>query len=206
MVGAGAEYEKWETSGRANGYNAAAIAFHWTMALLIFAAFPLGLYMHDMPLSPDKLRLYSYHKWIGVTAVLLTCVRALWRSFNHAPPSPGSLSRWEKVVAPAVHYLLYALMFAAPISGWLLSSAQGFQTVWFGIIPLPDLLGRDKAMAHLLEQVHSTLNYFLLVLVAGHTIAALRHHFVTHDDVLAQMLPFLRRRLISRRCDQKVYK
>ncbi|HXX85191.1 MAG TPA: cytochrome b [Casimicrobiaceae bacterium] len=201
----GVDYGKRDTSGRTTGYDTAAITFHWAIALLIFVAFPLGLYMRDLPLSPDKLRLYSYHKWLGVTVVMLTCARALWRSFNPTA-LPGTLSRWERIVAPAVHYLLYALMFMAPISGWLLSSAQGFQTVWFGIIPLPDLLGRDKAMAHLLEQVHRSLNYFLLVLVAGHTVAALRHHFVTNDEVLGQMLPFLRGRLMPRRYDQRVCK
>ncbi len=168
-------------------YTMTAIGLHWLMALLIFAAFPLGLYMHDLKLSPTKLQLYSYHKWIGMTVLLLAILRILWRA-THKPPALH-IPRWQEIGSSIVHALLYLLIMAVPLSGWLMSSAKGVQTVWFGVLPLPDLVGRDKALGHLLGIVHETLNYTLLVLVILHIIAALKHHFIDRDEVLTRMLP-----------------
>jgi cytochrome b561 len=174
-------------------YTPTAISLHWLIALLIFIAFPLGIYMHDLPLSPDKLRLYSYHKWIGVTVFALALVRVYWRA-THVPPSlPDNMPNWEKFAAHATHYALYALIFIIPISGWLMSSAKGFQTVWFGVLPLPDLLDKDKELGDLLLEVHKLLNFLLFGLVLGHVGAALKHHFIQHDDILARMVTFLRK-------------
>ena len=176
------------------GYTRTAISLHWLIALLIFAAFPLGVYMHDLPLSPDKLRLYSYHKWMGITVLMLAAIRLSWRFTHRPPPLPASMPRWEALAAQSVHVLLYVLLFAIPLSGWLMSSAKGFQTVWFGVLPLPDLVGKDKALGKLLEEVHETLNFTLLALVIAHVAGALKHHFIERDDILARMLPFLRRK------------
>jgi cytochrome b561 len=170
-----------------NTYTHTAKSLHWLIALLIFAVFPLGLYMHDLKLSPLKLQLYSYHKWAGVIIFLLVIVRLVWR-ITHRPPAL-SLPRLQQIASSAVHHLLYVLMLAIPISGWLMSSAKGYQTVLFGILPLPDLLTKDKALGHTLENVHASLNYLLLLLVVTHIAAALKHHFIDRDDVLIRMLP-----------------
>ena len=177
----------------ADRYTYTAITLHWAVALLIFAAFPLGVYMHDLPLSPMKLRLYSYHKWIGVSIFLLAALRLSWRSIYRPPPLPDIMPRWERLAADAVHTLLYALIFIVPLSGWLMSSAKGVQTVWFGVLPLPDLVARDKELGDLLKEVHESLNFTLLGGVAIHVGAALRHHFIKHDGILARMIPFLGR-------------
>jgi len=79
-------------------------------------------------------------------------------------------------------------MFAIPLSGWLMSSAKGFQTVWFGVLPLPDLLGKDKALGDLLQTVHMGLNFTLVAVLLAHVGAALKHHFIDKDDVLTRML------------------
>ncbi len=173
-------------------YTRTAIGLHWLIALLIFAAFPLGLYMHDLPLSPHKLRLYSYHKWIGVSIFLLVVLRLSWRIAHRPPPLPDAMPRWERLAASSLHYLLYALMFVIPLSGWLMSSAKGVQTVWFGVLPLPDLVAKDKELGDLLQEVHESLNFLLFGAVLAHIGAALKHHFIDRDDVLARMLPFLR--------------
>jgi cytochrome b561 len=174
-------------------YTRTAISLHWIIALLIFTAFPLGVYMHDLPLSPDKLRLYSWHKWIGVTIFLLAVLRIFWRSTHHPPPLPATMQPWERFAAEAVHYSLYLLILAIPLSGWLMSSAKGIQTVWFGVLPLPDLLAKDKALGDTLKQLHVILNFTMLGLVIAHVGAALKHHFIEHDDILARMLPFLKK-------------
>src|SRR5512142_1533413 len=102
-------------------YTRTAVALHWLIALLIFAAFPLGVYVHDLPLSPHKLRLFSYHKWIGVTVFMLAVVRVSWRVTHRSPPLPERMPLWEKIAAESVHYLLYVTIFAIPLSGWLMS-------------------------------------------------------------------------------------
>ena len=175
-------------------YTHTAVTLHWLIALLIFAAFPLGLYMHDLPLSPHKLRLYSYHKWIGITVFVLAVMRLSWRATHRPPPLPASMPAWERFAAESVHYLLYALIFAIPVSGWLMSSAKGMQTVWFGVLPLPDLIGKDKELGDLLHEVHEAFNFALLGLLLAHVGAALKHHIIQHDDILARMIPFLRRK------------
>ena len=175
-------------------YTRTAVTLHWLIVLLIFAAFPLGLYMHDLPLSPHKLRMYSYHKWIGVTVLLFGVIRLYWRTTHRPPALPEAMPNWEKLAALSTHYAFYFLIFAIPVSGWLMSSAMGFQTVWFGVLPLPDLVGKDKQLADLLHEVHEALNYLLLGLVFAHIGASLKHHFIERDDILVRMIPFLKQR------------
>ena len=174
-------------------YTRTAITLHWAIALLIFAAFPLGVYMHELPLSPTKLRLYSYHKWIGVSIFLLAVLRVAWRSTHRPPPLPATMPRWETLAASTVHHLLYVLILAVPLSGWLMSSAKGFQTVWFGVLPLPDLVGKNKELGDLLREVHESLNFTMLGLMLAHIGAAFKHHFIERDEILARMIPFLGR-------------
>jgi cytochrome b561 len=168
-------------------YTTPAIMLHWLVALLIFAGFPLGVYMHELPLSPDKLKLYSYHKWIGITVLLLVAIRLSWR-LTHTPPRlPENIAGWQRHASAVVHGALYLLMIAIPLSGWLMSSAKGFQTVWFGVLPLPDLIGKDKALGELLAEVHKILNFTLLALVVMHVGAALQHHFIERQPFLQRM-------------------
>lgn len=169
-------------------YTSVAITLHWLIALLIFVVFPLGVYMHELPLSPTKLQLYSYHKWIGITVLMLAALRVLWRTSHRPPALPASLPRWQQVATHAVHHSLYLLLILIPLSGWLMSSAKGFQTVWFGIFPLPDLVAKDKALGDILQELHEVLNFTLLGLVSLHILAALKHHFIDHDGILKRML------------------
>lgn len=172
-------------------YSRTAISLHWLVAFLILAAFPLGLTMSDLALSPLKLKLISYHKWLGVTVFLLAAARLAWRATHTPPPLPDAMLAWQRTATHAVHHLLYVLLFAIPLSGWLMSSAKGFQTVYLGVLPLPDLIGKDKALGDVLKEVHGMLNYGMLVLVIAHVGAALKHHFIDRDGILARMLPFL---------------
>jgi len=175
-------------------YGAVAIGLHWLAAALIVANLALGLTMVDLSLSPTKLKLYSWHKWAGVTIFLLSAARLLWRLAHPAPALPAAMPAWQRAAANASHHLLYALFFAAPLTGWLFSSAAGFQTVYFGVAPIPDLLSKDPALADTLKLVHRIVNYSLAALVTVHAAAAIKHHLVDGDDVLARMLPFLKTR------------
>ncbi|MBK9020642.1 MAG: cytochrome b [Sulfuritalea sp.] len=173
------------------GYTHTAIGLHWLIALAIAGSFALGLYMHELPLSPQKLKLYSWHKWAGVTIFLFVLLRLTWRLTHRPPALPAGMPGWQRSAAEATHVLLYLLMFAVPLSGWLMSSAKGFQTVWFGVLPLPDLLQKDTDLGDLLQQMHMLLNFTMAGLVVAHAGAALKHHFLDRDEVLARMLPFL---------------
>ena len=170
-------------------YTATAKALHWLMAILLFGLLALGFYMHDLPLSPDKLQLYSWHKWAGVSAFLLVLVRLAWRITHRPPALPAGMAKPLQLAAHAGHLVLYVLMIAIPLSGWLMSSAKGFQTVWFGILPIPDLLGKNKELGDLLQSVHMSLNLLFVAVIVGHIGAALKHHFIDKDDILTRMLP-----------------
>ncbi|HEX8989065.1 MAG TPA: cytochrome b [Rhodocyclaceae bacterium] len=178
-------------AGRPEGYTRTAIGLHWTIALLIFVTFPLGLYMADLRLSPLKLRLYSYHKWIGITVLALAVLRLLWRIRHRPPPLVPGMPRWQEIAAHASHHLLYLFVLVVPLSGWLMTSALGIPVVLFGVLPLPDLVGRDKALGEALKEVHESLNYAMLAVVALHVAGALKHQLIDRDGTLARMLPFL---------------
>ncbi len=174
-------------------YNRVAKGLHWLMALLIIGLIPLGLYMHDLPLSPQKLQLYSWHKWAGVSVFVLLLARVAWRLAFPPPPLPWQMSRTQQQLAHLGHLGLYLLMLVIPVSGWLMSSAKGIQTVWFGVLPIPDLISKDKALGAQLADLHALLSWTLVALLIVHVGAALKHHIVDRDDVLKRMLPARRR-------------
>lgn len=169
-------------------YTLVAKLLHWLMAALIVGLLMLGFYMADLPLSPDKLQFYSWHKWVGVTVFALCVCRVLWRLTHRPPPYPDSMSRTMQLLAHLGHGGLYVLMIAIPLTGWLMSSAKGFQTVWWGVWPIPDLLSKDKELGHTLQEVHEALNWLLVVMIFGHLAAALKHHFLDRDGILRRML------------------
>lgn len=187
-------YDAWVwRMNSAAGYTRVAITLHWLIALAIFANLALGSLMTEMAISPQKLRLYSYHKWLGVSVFVLALARIAWRLTHPSPALPLGLRPWERMAASVSHALLYALTLAVPLSGWLFSSAKGFQTVWFGVLPIPDLLAKDALLADFLVAVHGNLNGLMVLVVTAHVAAALKHHFLARDPVLARMLPLVRR-------------
>ncbi len=168
-------------------YHPIAKGLHWVMALMILGLLGVGLIMKDLPLSPEKLQLYAWHKWAGVSVFALVWLRLLWRLTHPAPPLPPTMPAVQRALAHAGHALLYGLMVVIPLSGWLMSSAKGVQTVWFGVWPIPDLIGKDKALGDTLAQVHGWLNTLLMAVLLTHVGAALKHHFVDRDDILRRM-------------------
>lgn len=173
-------------------YGASAIAMHWITFALIVCGAVLGLYMVDLPLSPQKLKYFSWHKGIGVTVFLIAVARLIRRLIGGVPALPLALPAWQRRAAAATHLLLYVLIVTSPLAGWLYSSAAGMPTVYFGLVQLPDLLPKDKMLAEQLKLVHLTLNCALFAVVSVHVAAALKHHFVDRDEVMARMLPILR--------------
>jgi len=172
-------------------YTTPAIVLHWLIALLIIATFTLGLVMTDIPgITPAKLKYFNWHKWAGVTVLLLATLRLLWRLLRHPPAYADGMPAWQRGAAHGLHWLLYLLMFAVPLSGYFYSLASGYPIVWFGVLELPVLMGPDPALKPVLKEVHYWLNMLLAGLVGLHVAAALKHLFVDRDGVMARMLPF----------------
>ena len=169
-------------------YTRTAIVLHWLTLLLVVCGFSLGRWMVGLPIAPRTLSIYAYHKWIGITVFLVTIARLAWR-FAHPMPLLAAMPRWQRRAAATSHVLLYALLVAIPISGWSYSTASGVQVVYLGLVALPDLVPKDKALAAFLKAVHYTLNFTLVALVLVHAGAALKHRFVDRDLALWRMLP-----------------
>lgn len=173
----------------ASTYSPWVKTFHWLTAALIIGLLGLGFVMTELSMSPAKLQLYSWHKWAGITVFFIVWLRLIARAMAPRPGRPAGMSNLQAALAGSAHVAMYALMIAIPLSGWLMSSAKGVQTVWFGILPLPDLLVRDRSLGSSLAQLHRLLSWSLAALVVLHVAAALKHHFIDRDGILARMLP-----------------
>ena len=168
-------------------YTPVAVALHWMLAVALAASFACGLFMTELQNSPLKLRLYNWHKWAGVTILALSMLRLAWRLTHPPPPDSASMPAWQKSAAHFVHRLMYAFFLAVPLAGWAYSSAAGFPVVLFGVWPLPDFVGADKALAETIKPLHWMLAYALAGLVMVHVAAAMVHHFVDRDGLLGRM-------------------
>ena len=167
-------------------YTRTAVALHWLLAVAIAATFSLGVYMHELPDTPYRSRLYDWHKGAGACILALSMLRLLWR-LTHRPPADLAMPHWQARAARAVHWLMYALFLAVPLAGWAHSSAAGQPVLVFGVLTLPDFVPVDKALADAAKGLHQLLGSALAILVIGHVAAALKHHFVDGDGLLARM-------------------
>jgi len=171
-------------------YHPTAQALHWITAFAVIGMLGFGLWMTGLPLGLTKLNAYNWHKWIGLAVLVLTVGRLLWRWRRPPPPLPGTIVHWQAVLAPVVHWALLTLLLAMPISGWLMSSAAGVGVVWFGLLPLPDLVPRDLALFELLKTSHHFLSRFLIAVLILHVAAVVHHDVVRRDGVFRRMWPF----------------
>jgi cytochrome b561 len=173
-------------------YTTTAISLHWLLALLIVGSLGVGWYMVDLPMSVQRLKLFNWHKWAGITILMLSAARLLWRLSHPAPALPDTMPAWQRAASHASHGMMYVLFFAIPLVGWAYSSAAGFSIVWFSVIPLPDWVPRSRELAEVLKPWHGWLAYALAAVVAVHVAAAFKHHWMDKDQVMARMLPWLR--------------
>lgn len=170
-------------------FGAVAQLFHWTIVALIITQFTLAQIFGDMKLGKEKIDLIVRHKEIGMTILILAVLRLVWRLMNPAPVLPDTLKSYERVLARTTHFLLYFLIFAIPVSGWVMSSAANIPVSYFGVFNFPDLTSADKSLVKTTKQIHEILTISLLVVASLHVLAALKHHFILKDDVLKRMLP-----------------
>jgi cytochrome b561 len=171
-------------------FGLVAKTLHWLTVVLLIGSFTLAISMVNMPLSPRKLELYSWHKWVGVTIFLLVLLRLGWRLLNPVPRQPAGTPRWQRRLASLSHAALYAILIVMPVTGWIMSSALNLPVVYLGLVHIPSPFGVDRALGESMKVVHLSLAVALLALVAIHALAALYHHLVLRDDVLRRMLPW----------------
>jgi cytochrome b561/polyisoprenoid-binding protein YceI len=163
---------------------------HWLIVALIAIQATLGLSGRLLPLGAEKLAMLARHKSIGITILGLAALRLLWRWLNPTPPLPSNLTPRERLLARCTHTLLYVLLFAMPLTGWIMSSARGFPVSWFGLYQLPDLVSKNAALHGAMVRTHAVLAIALGLTVALHVAGALKHHYILKDDTLRRMLPF----------------
>jgi cytochrome b561 len=163
-------------------------SLHWLIVLLIIAQ-PLLANYADSLSGPAKIGPLSLHKSLGITILALAVLRCVWRLANPVP-SLSTLATWERVLAGFSHFALYGLLFAIPLTGWMMSSARNFPVSWFNLLQLPDLVQPGRGTYELMHDLHKTLVYALFVVALLHVAGALKHHFLDKSDILKRMLPF----------------
>jgi cytochrome b561 len=173
-------------------YTPVAQLLHWVIAALIVTQFALAWSADDLPLGVHKLALLARHKSFGMTVLMLVVVRLVWRLTNRPPELPAGMSPLERLAARATHVAFYVLLFAMPLSGWLMSSAKNYSVSWFGRFTWPNLIGPNEAAFDYLKTTHEFLSYALFTIAVLHILAALKHHFWNKDDVFLRMLPLTR--------------
>ena len=179
-----------------NGYGLVAITYHWIMAGMILGMIALGVYMHELPKTDlATFELYQLHKSIGFTVLFLAVTRLAWRMLNPSPQLPQNMKAWEKALAHLGHAGLYAIMFALPLTGWVMVSASqfGIPTIIFNLfqvphLPIPETLVSKAGVEATFQAFHEYLAWFTVALVLGHVAAALKHHFILRDNVLRRMI------------------
>lgn len=161
---------------------------HWLMAALIVALIVVGAVMEDLPKGDLRGTVYGLHKGVGVVVLGLLMLRLGWRVLRGVPDLPASMPVRERQVARLGHLALYALTVLVPVAGILMSQSGGHPVAVAGWT-LPTVVGKDEGVHEVFEEAHGLLAWTMTIIVLGHVAAALRHHFLLKDGVLARMLP-----------------
>ena len=164
-------------------------AFHWLIVLLIINQWWIASRADELK-GLAKLEALAWHKSFGMTILMLAVLRLLWRLVNPTPDLTVETRRWERVLARISHVLLYALIFAMPLTGWMMSSAKNYPVSWFKLFQFPDLVAPAEQTFHQMHDLHHLLFGVLVSVALLHVAGALKHHFIDKNDVLKRMLPF----------------
>lgn len=177
----------------ADRYSRGAVILHWLIAVLIAFNFVAAWVSEDMP-KEAKMQVMANHKAVGITILLLTVLRIVWRLMHKAPPLIESLKAWEAALARVTHAALYFVMLVVPLAGWGLHSAfsKGAPVGIFGLFGFPALpVGSDKPTIGMFHELHEVFATLMLVLISLHVLAALKHQFVDKDATLRRIVPWL---------------
>ncbi|MFK8015480.1 MAG: YceI family protein [Gammaproteobacteria bacterium] len=171
-------------------YDATAKLLHWLVAgaiVLQFVLAKLAERAHDSGSVFSQLALLANHKSVGMTILIVAIGRLVWRLSHRPPPLPATMPTWQRGASHVSHFALYALLFALPITGWLMSSASAYSVSWFNLFQFPDLVAADADLKHQLEEIHETLGKLLFVVALVHILAALKHALFDRDGILRRI-------------------
>jgi len=173
-----------------NHWGSLAKFFHWLVVLLILVQGTIGLVMVELPKTPSVIPVFSLHKSLGLTILALAILRLTWRAFDPRPAEPADVPHLQVLLARWGHALLYALLFAVPLTGWWFDSLSGLRPLYFfGLFEVPHLVAPDKALKDFASEVHETLFWLLIAVTAGHAAIALVHQFAHRNNILGRMWP-----------------
>ncbi|HTU64697.1 MAG TPA: cytochrome b [Steroidobacteraceae bacterium] len=164
--------------------------FHWLIVLMIIGQWLIAERADDLPNGMAKLQTLALHKSLGITILFLAILRLVWRWANPVPSLDGLAKPWERLLAHLSHILLYGLIFALPLTGWMMSSARNFPVSWFKLVQLPDLVAPGQATFERMHDLHHLLFNVLVGVAVLHALGALKHHVIDRNEVLKRMLPF----------------
>jgi cytochrome b561 len=168
-------------------YGAAAKGFHWLLFLMLTFSIVAGNFLASMPKGAEKLQAAGMHKSFGAVLLILILLRLVWRLINVTPNDPEGTPAIQSVMANALHWSLYVLMLAQPISGIMMSQAAGLPVSFFGLFEFPVFLDKNPSLAQFFRDIHGAVWILLILAVIGHIGAAIYHHFIKKDDVLKRM-------------------
>jgi cytochrome b561 len=176
-------------------YDGVAKTLHWLIAVAVLTMLALGFLMTSEYVDGHlRSTLLQWHKSLGTSIFLLALVRLGWR-LKHPPPAlPSYLPQWEKFAAHFSHILLYVLIIVMPLTGWIIISTFPHPSLFFGLFPIPNLpvlsdLPNKKEIREIVVSVHGTLAWSIFLLILVHIGAALKHHFISRNDILMRMAP-----------------
>jgi len=170
----------------ADSYGLVSRFIHWVTAFIILGLLAVGNYMVSLDMSPQKIWIYNLHKSFGLLVLALVFIRVFWHLIKKKPKSLPTHKKWEVGLSHAIHGFLYILLFALPISGWVMSSAGDFNVKFFSI-NMPDIVSKNKDLFNIAEEAHGILAWVILALVGLHVAGALKHHFIDKDRTLERI-------------------
>ncbi len=171
----------------ANTYGVVAKIFHWLLFLMFTFSIVAGNFLASLPKGAEKLQAAGMHKSFGAVILMLIMLRLVWKLINVSPKLPDETTAGEAFIAKAMHWGLYALMFAQPLAGIMMSQAAGIPVSFFGLFEFPVFLDKNPELAKTFLSIHGTVWILLVIAVIGHVGAASHHHFIKKDNVLKQM-------------------
>jgi cytochrome b561 len=169
-------------------YGTTAKAFHWLIVALLIVQFPLGWFMPHIHHGMNPGDAMTFHISFGITILALMVLRLFWRITHPVAPA-SSLPAWQKLVSEAVHWLLYALVFATTLTGWIFVSERGWSISLFFATPLPTLPMEGSLLARSIGNWHGTMEWLLFLVIGAHVTAAMAHTFIFRDRIMQRMLP-----------------
>jgi len=168
-------------------YGATAKVLHWLVVALLMVQFPIGWFMPDVHRGPPGSAM-TLHISFGLTILVLIVLRFVWR-LSHPVAPESSLPPWQRVTSEAVHWLLYALVLATTMTGWLFASFRGWSVSYFYFLPLPMLAAKSSVGIQQIDGWHQIAEWALLIAIGIHVAAALAHVFIYRDRIMQRMLP-----------------